>query len=124
MDEFDSNYTGDQITETVLFDHNLLDVRQQHLGKNVTTIVDHHVDSNAYLDTLKSKQIKPMGSCCSILALNLQEKESFFKEDLEQGPTGQPGLAYMLGASITLDSYYFRESLKNSTWFDEDLEAH
>ena len=55
----------------MLFDHNLLDVRQTHLGKNVTTIIDHHVDSNAYLDTVKAKVIKPMGSACSILALNL-----------------------------------------------------
>lgn len=65
-----------------------------------------------------------MGSACSILALNLQLNELIFKDDLEQGPNGEAGLAYMLGAPITLDSYYFRENMKNSKWFDEDVQAH
>ena len=65
-----------------------------------------------------------MGSACSILALDLQQKDSIFKEYLEQGPQGEPGLAYLLGAPITLDSFFFRENLKNNKWFDEDLVAY
>jgi hypothetical protein len=65
-----------------------------------------------------------MGSACSILALEMKKNEQIFCEDLKQGESGEPGLAYLLGGPITLDTYFFRESLKYSTWFDEDIHAH
>ena len=36
----------------------------------------------------------------------------------------QKGLAYLLGAAVVLDSYYFKEDLKDKKWTDEDTQAH
>lgn len=36
----------------------------------------------------------------------------------------QKGFAYLLGAAVVLDSYYFKEDLKDKKWTDEDTQAH
>jgi inorganic pyrophosphatase/exopolyphosphatase len=71
MDEFRKHYSADLVEETILFDHNLLDMMQSDLGKNVTNIVDHHTDTRSYSNTVnpKNRVIKLMGSACSLLAL-------------------------------------------------------
>jgi len=46
VDELRNLYKPSQIKETVLVDHNVLDISQQDMGKNVTRIIDHHVDMN------------------------------------------------------------------------------
>ena len=75
FDEFRAQYKGEQVEETVLIDHNLLDASQSDLGKNVTVILDHHIDANAYEDTLKKKAVRLIGSACSLMALEYMESD-------------------------------------------------
>jgi inorganic pyrophosphatase/exopolyphosphatase len=70
IDQLNVNYPKrDDITETAIVDHNQLDPAQEEwLGKNVTRIVDHHIDNNCYNDTLKEKECHFVGSACSLIA--------------------------------------------------------
>lgn len=55
----------------------------------------------------------------------MQEKGDLFAEDLVRSEAGQPpNLAYLLGAAVVLDSYYFKEELRAKKWTDEDTVAH
>ena len=36
----------------------------------------------------------------------------------------QKGFAYLLAAAVVLDSYFFKEELKDKKWTDEDTKAH
>jgi len=47
--------------------------------------------------------------------------EAIFAEDLERSET--PNLAYLLGAAVVLDSYFFKEELRAKKWTEEDTEA-
>ena len=33
-------------------------------------------------------------------------------------------MAYLLGAAVVLDSYFFKEELRNKKWTDEDTQAY
>lgn len=52
------------------------------------------------------------------------ENEALFKDDLEVDANGKPNLSYLLGAAVVLDSYNFKEELKDKKWNQIDLNAH
>lgn len=70
-------------------------------------IIDHHVDNNLYLDSLKSKELKLIGSATTLVAEQLFSKD-MFDEDL----------ALFTSAPILLDSVNFLEALHGSRWTD------
>jgi len=108
-----------------LIDHNVLDREQSDLGSKVKRVIDHHVDSGAYADQLVEKQCRLVGSACSLVALMIKEDEALFAEDLVRSEPGQPAnLAYLLGAAVVLDSYFFNEELRAKKWTEEDSDAH
>ena len=47
-----------------------------------------------------------------------------FKDDLAVDTNGKPNLSYLLGAAIVLDSYNFKEELKDKKWNQIDSNAH
>ncbi len=48
-----------------------------------------------------------------------------FADDLARVEPGTaPNLAYLLGAAVVLDSYFFKEELRAKKWTDEDTQAH
>jgi inorganic pyrophosphatase/exopolyphosphatase len=52
----------------------------------------------------------------------IKADEAMFAEDLARSETSN--LAYLLGAAVVLDSYFFKEELRAKKWTDEDTEAH
>ena len=123
-DEFRESYPDpDMVEEVALIDHNVLDVDQADLGSKVTYVIDHHVDSGAYKGQLKDKVCRLVGSACSLVALMIQEDEKLFADDLAASE-GDANLSTLLGAAIVLDTYYFKEELKDKKWTDEDSKAH
>ena len=52
------------------------------------------------------------------------EDEQLFKDDLAVDSKGKPNLPYLLGAAIVLDSYNFKEELKDKKWNQLDSNAH
>jgi len=98
-----------------LIDHNALDIAQEDLGSKVTHVIDHHVDSGAYAGQLKSKVCHFVGSACSILANEMKaDKETDLSEDFVK--SDEPNFAYLLAAAVVLDTYFFKESLRDSKW--------
>ena len=71
----------------------------------MTHIVDHHIDNNCYADTLVEKEVRFIGSACSLVAIMFAKKEELFIDDF--ATSKEPNLAYLLGAAVVLDSYYF-----------------
>jgi len=96
--------------------------QEEWLGKNVTHIVDHHVDNHCYADTLVAKECRFIGSACSLVALMYQREKHHFEDDLAASP--EPNLAYFLAAAVCLDSYNFLEELRDRKWNKDDIEAH
>lgn len=92
------------------------------MSKNVTRIVDHHIDNNCYADSLKEKECRFVGSACSLVAVMFERHKHLFEEDLAASP--EPNLAYLLAAAVCLDSYNFLEEIKNKKWNDDDIVAH
>ena len=43
------------VSEVALIDHNELDIEQNDIASKVTRVIDHHVDSGAYADTIVEK---------------------------------------------------------------------
>ena len=123
-DTFRELYKPEQVTEVALVDHNILDVTQADLGSKVTRVIDHHVDANAYSDQLVEKAVCLVGSACSLVACKYAEDEELFKDDLAVDRDGRPNLAHLMGAAVVLDSYNFREELKDRKWNQLDLNAH
>ena len=125
-DEFKAQYPTDEgVEEVALIDHNVLDKDQNDLDSKVTRVIDHHHDSGAYAGQLVEKTCHLVGSACSLLVLMIKETESLFAEDLVRVEPGQPpNLAYLLGAAVVLDSYFFKEELRAKKWTDEDTQAH
>lgn len=77
-------------------------------------IVDHHVDSNLYLETLKQKDLKLIGSACTLVCQKLLEHS---QDSIDSD------LALFLSAPISLDSYNFADHFYNSKWVDEDKQV-
>ena len=69
-DEFRTQFpSAEVIEEMALIDHNILDTEQSDMGSKVKRVIDHHVDSGAYVDQLVEKQCRLVGSACSLVAL-------------------------------------------------------
>ena len=116
--------SADGIVEMALVDHNILDTNQSDMGSKVTRVIDHHVDSGAYADQIVEKQCRLIGSACSLVALMVKEDLAPFAEDFVRVEAGQPqNMAYLLGAAVVLDSYFFKEELRAKKWTDEDIVA-
>jgi len=41
-----------------------------------------------------------------------------------ESSSDEPNLSYLLAAAVVLDSYFFKESLKDSKWNSMDTDAH
>ena len=55
----------------------------------------------------------------------VKREEALFAEDLVRAEAGQPqNFAYLLGAAVVLDSYFFKEELRAKKWTDEDIVAY
>lgn len=92
------NLPLDSINEFALIDHNKLDNSQQYLESKITRIVDHHIDNNLYLEQLKEKEIKLIGSATTLVIDKLiKEYPELIDKDF----------AYFLMAPIVLDSFFF-----------------
>jgi inorganic pyrophosphatase/exopolyphosphatase len=111
-----------ELQEIALFDHNQLDKTQaQFLGGEslVSYVMDHHVDNNCFApQQLKYKNVKLIGSCCSILTQEIMAAIELFPDDFS--PTVKINLAYFLGAPILLDTSNFASALKDNKWTHED----
>ena len=111
-DDVDQPNSLVEVESVALVDFNQLTKELEPLlNKKVHYIVDHHVDSNMYLETLKQKDLKLIGSACTLVCQKL----------LELSPdTIDSDLAMFLSAPISLDSYNFSEHFYNSKWVDDD----
>ncbi len=112
------------LQEIALFDHNQLEKEQaEYLGAHlVTYIMDHHVDNHCYSPAqLKYKNVKLIGSCCSILTQEIISAIDLFNDDFNTDT--KINLAYLLGAPILLDTSNFAAALKDNQWTDEDTQA-
>lgn len=55
-DEFRAQFPDpESVGEVALIDHNELDLQQNDIAGKVTRVIDHHVDSGAYADTIVEK---------------------------------------------------------------------
>lgn len=104
-----------------LVDFNELNDQFLILGDRVHFIIDHHVDNNLYADSLQEKEVKLVGSACTlvtrkIMATNIADgKESRMAVDSD--------LALFLSAPLSLDSSDFNLELCGSKWTVEDMEV-
>ena len=64
-----------------------------------------------------------VGAACSLVALKIAGDEALMQEDLAASDEA-PNLAYLLGAAVMLDSYNFKEELRDKKWTQEDIDAH
>jgi inorganic pyrophosphatase/exopolyphosphatase len=121
-DEFEAS--GAKVEQIALFDHNAIDPQQRdtllNSGAKVTHILDHHADQNLYDTQVEMKQVRFIGSACSLLTFLLRDNEAKFSQDL--GSDGV-NLAYLLAAPVLLDSSNFHPDLKGNKWSDEDIDA-
>lgn len=108
-DDFEEEGSLASVESVALVDFNKLNVALEGLSGKVHFIIDHHVDSELYLDTLKEKEIKLVGSAVTLIAQRILAKGSV-----------DAGLALFLSAAISLDSYNFLDSVYNVKWTDED----
>lgn len=123
-DELKAQYpSADDVEELALIDHNKLDLHQSEYGSKVTRVIDHHVESGAYEGQLVQKQVRLIGSACSLVALLLEQDYDLFWEDLKPSES-KANMAYLCAAAVVLDSYFFDESLRGKKWTDEDTQAH
>ena len=53
----------------------------------------------------------------------MRDDEALFAEDLAPADDGTANFAYLLGAAVVLDSYFFKEDLKDKKWTGQDTEA-
>jgi len=67
VDEIDlSNPANSQTFSLTLVDHNQLAPHQAHLNNHVTAIIDHHIETGRYDETVK-KTIRPVGSTATLI---------------------------------------------------------
>ena len=59
-----------------------------------------------------------------MVAAKFMENEELFKDDLAVDESGKANLSYLLGAAIVLDSYNFKEELRDKKWNFVDEDAH
>ena len=97
-----------------LVDFNELNPEFSSLADRVHYIIDHHVDSKLYLDTLKEeREIRLVGSAATLVIGNLMKTDAKIDSDL----------ALFMSAPLTLDSSNFNKELFNLKWTDEDVQV-
>lgn len=116
IDDIDlSFYASNKQLKLAIVDHNILDITQQHLGKSVVMIVDHHKDEKAYLDQEHDRTIVFCGSACSLVL------ERIFKDDLEKYLT--PHIFMFFLPAVLLDTENFKHTLEGSKWSQIDKDV-
>ena len=89
----------------------------------MTRIVDHHVDNEYYpAEQLVDKEVRFIGSACSLLALRFKQDFGLMDSSLFDTSV-HPNFAYFLAPPILLDSANFAPSLKGNKWSEEDVEV-
>ena len=91
----------DTIESVGLIDFNKINEDlEPKLGPKIHYILDHHVDSNLYLDTLKEKKVTKVGSAHTLLVEKIwgSKNFAFVPKDVVQD------LALILSAAIQLDT--------------------
>jgi len=106
-----------QVESIGLVDFNELNDDFKMLSPYVHFIIDHHVDNNLYLESLQFKEIKLIGSACTMVARKIMDVE------LNGGCGIDADLALFLSAPLSLDSSNFNLELKGSKWVEEDIET-
>ncbi|KAJ1675576.1 Exopolyphosphatase [Spiromyces aspiralis] len=97
-----------------LTDHNAPASRQQYLDPFIRGIVDHHADEKRYLSLAATghRKVKPVGSCTSLIALEL-------REILGDSPLPSH-LACLLLSPILVDTNCMRPEAKRATAQDHE----
>jgi inorganic pyrophosphatase/exopolyphosphatase len=110
----ESNDSLNDVESVALVDFNQLTKDlEPKLCDKIHYIIDHHVDSNMYLETIKHKEIKLIGSACTLVAQMIMNEQNAMDSDL----------AMFLSAPISLDSYNFADFFHGSKWVDQDKEV-
>ncbi len=105
-----SDSTTSHTLSLTLVDHNQLAPHQAHLIKQVSTIIDHHIESGRYNQTVK-KAIQPVGSTATLIwSLFAQNRPHELDRDL----------ARFLLAPILVDTTLLGDPVKTT---DLDQEA-
>ena len=115
-EDISQEWCFDEIESVAIIDFNQLPKEfEADLSGKIHYICDHHVDSNLYLDTLKSeKEVQLLGSCSTLVAQKMIEKTYTKVMDSD--------LALFLSAPISLDTLNFDEFFYGSKWVDLDKE--
>ena len=89
---------------------------EEKLGEKMHYILDHHVDSKLYLDTVKEKVVIKVGSAHTLL---IQKAWPFISK---KGTAEQVAdLALFLSAAMQLDTQNYKEHLRDHKWVDLDV---
>ena len=109
----------DSVESVGLIDFNKINEDlEQKLGPKMHYILDHHVDSKLYLNTLKEKKVTKVGSAHTLLIEKIwssQNLDLIPKDDLAK-------LALFLSAAIQLDTQNFKDHLRDHKWVNLDTE--
>jgi inorganic pyrophosphatase/exopolyphosphatase len=96
--------------ELALVDHNRCTLSPELAGA-VRQVVDHHVDERQYVDdSLRFKWIRPVGSCCTLLAQLAAHQLAAHRDD-----------AALLLITIITDTINFDPALKRATPLDNTI---
>ena len=86
MDELVAEIGLENVMETILVDHNILDQTQSDLAESVVGIVDHHEDRKAYDDQIAEKVCRFIGSCSSLITFKFIADIANFNVSKENPP--------------------------------------
>lgn len=95
----------------ILVDHNQLCPSLSHLSDRVTCIIDHHKDDELYR-TAEPRLIEPVGSTCSLVALEWQRASANGGAIIEESVASLL-LSGILMDTICLDNQYGRTTQKD-----------
>lgn len=97
--------------DLALVDHNLLSRAQSSLARSVRSIIDHHADERAYLETtVDERVIEPVGSASTLIARFARERQLLDAE-----------LARLLLPAVLLDTVNLDPALGRTTAADTDM---
>ena len=117
----------DKVESVGLVDFNVLnkELAAYDFDSKVHNIIDHHVDSGLYGDTLQSKEIELVGSACSLVARQLFSNDPEFQQDTITQIEAQDlaDLSLFISAPILIDSYNWAPVHYGSKWTDIDAQV-
>jgi len=105
------------ILKTVtLVDHNELNAELTFLREFVTTIIDHHIDSESFKDLFISKTVESVGSCCTLIAEKVYNKSEFL---FTEYPISDLILSAILSDTVNLKPGIGRTTEKDVEFVEE-----